>query len=68
MEKTHIDKTLQKRHNNEYRHRKRFSHFLEKIKPLDDIKNYTEDDFNKTDLSHNYEQFVRFSPSIFREK
>ena len=67
MEKTHIDKTLQKRHNNEYRHRKRFSHFLEKIKSLDDIKNYTEDDFNKCDLSQNYEQFVRFSPSIFRE-
>ena len=67
MEKTHIDKTLQKRHNNEYRHRKRFSHFLEKINSLDDIKNYTEDDFNKCDLSQNYEQFVRFSPSIFRE-
>jgi len=67
MEKTHIDKTLQKRHNNEYRHRKRFSHFLQKIKSLDDIKKYTEDDFNKCDLSQNYEQFVRFSPSIFRE-
>ena len=67
MEKRQIDKTLQKRHNNEYRHRIRFSHFLEKVKSLDDIKKYTEDDFNKCDLSQNYEQFTRFSPSIFRE-
>jgi 5'-3' exonuclease len=67
MEKKQIDKTLQKRHNNEYRNRKKFSHFLEKVKALDDIKKYTEDDFNKCDLSQNYEQFTRFSPSIFRE-
>lgn len=66
-EKTQIDKILQKRHNNEYRHRRRFSHFLEKVKSLEDIKNYTEDDFEKCDISQNYEQFIRFSPSIFRE-
>ena len=67
MEKKHIDKTLQKRHNNEYRHRRRFSQFLEKVTSFDDIKKYTEDDFNKCDTRQNYEQFTRFSPSIFRE-
>ena len=65
-EKFQIDKMLQRRNNNEYRHRKKFSHFLKKIISIDDIKKYTEDDFNKCDLSKNYEQFTRFSPSIFR--
>lgn len=67
-EKNIIDTSLSKRNHNERRNRNRFGKYLEKVKSIEDIYNYSEEDFkNIHNERNNYEEFKRFSPSIFRE-
>jgi 5'-3' exoribonuclease 2 len=60
-----LDKIVKKRRTLEYRNRTRYIEYFSKIKSIDEIKNYTYDDFPSNN-EYEFEKFVNFSPQSFR--
>ena len=61
-----IDNIIKKRNNQHYRNKIKYKEYIQVIKSIEDIKNYSFNDFPSND-SHNFEYFVNYSPQIYRE-
>ena len=65
-EKHIIDRTLKKRGSREYHNRNRYNKYLQKIKSIEDIQQYTFTDFIDSDEKE-LNDFINCSPTIFRK-